>query len=375
MSAERVLNALVEPVEIDGLAIEVGASIGVAASPVHGVDADALLQHADVAMYEAKQGGTRIEVYSADRDDNDVRRLALVTELRHAIDGGQPRGPLPAAHRPARRPPGRRRVPRPLVQPQLRAGVAGRVHPDGGDHRPHRPLTEHVLQTSLAQCALLAGRRLRLRRLREPLDAQPHSTSDLCALVERHLTTAGVPGSALTLELTESCLIGDTDRTASVLNQLRTLGVRRVDRRLRHRVLLAELPQPAVRRRAEDRSLLRRWPSEPAVAHRPSCGPPPTWPTTSGCPSSPRASRTSTPGKPWPTTGCDIVQGYLIARPQSATQFTQWLARHQREDSSVAIDVTPMQSTTRGPGVDHDRPLRLLAPIVETEAGPLTVSS
>src|SRR5437773_780812 len=62
------------------------ASIGIAVAPQHGEDADSLLRRADVAMYQAKRRGTGVEIYTHDQDGNRPDRLALLGELRHAIE-------------------------------------------------------------------------------------------------------------------------------------------------------------------------------------------------------------------------------------------------------------------------------------------------
>jgi len=87
--AERVLARLVSPIEVEGQSFDIGASIGIALFPDHGQNASALLQHADVAMYAAKKDRSGYEVYVAGRDESSTRRLALIAELRRAIEEGQ----------------------------------------------------------------------------------------------------------------------------------------------------------------------------------------------------------------------------------------------------------------------------------------------
>jgi len=86
--ATRISDVVAQPVSMDGVTIEIGLSVGVALCPEHGTDATALLQRADVAMYVAKADHTRIELYAADRDKNSTDALALLGELRRAIDDG-----------------------------------------------------------------------------------------------------------------------------------------------------------------------------------------------------------------------------------------------------------------------------------------------
>jgi diguanylate cyclase (GGDEF)-like protein len=66
--ARRVLEAIREPLDLDGEPAEVGASIGVAVFPEHGADTELLLQQADNAMYTAKRGGLGVRLVGDDRE-------------------------------------------------------------------------------------------------------------------------------------------------------------------------------------------------------------------------------------------------------------------------------------------------------------------
>ena len=114
-------EALEQPFELGGFSLEVAASVGIAVFGEHGEDADALLQHADVAMYVAKGAHAGTAVYDAEQDTNDAERLALAGELRRAIEREelvvhyQPKADL------ADRPDRRRRGARPLDPSRARA--------------------------------------------------------------------------------------------------------------------------------------------------------------------------------------------------------------------------------------------------------------
>ena len=102
----RLVRALESRVALDGMEVEVRASVGIALAPAHGDDAAELLQRADIAMYDAKPSTRRLRLYEPDLDTTSPRRLMLVSELRAALDGDDIE-----VH----------------VQPQARRGDAGEV--------------------------------------------------------------------------------------------------------------------------------------------------------------------------------------------------------------------------------------------------------
>src|SRR4051794_8055029 len=87
--AERIVSALREPFTIDGVRLDVQASIGIAVSPQHGNDVETLIQRADVALYTAKEQRGCWAMYSPESDRYTVERLALLGELRAGLETGQ----------------------------------------------------------------------------------------------------------------------------------------------------------------------------------------------------------------------------------------------------------------------------------------------
>jgi diguanylate cyclase (GGDEF)-like protein len=84
-AALRLLELCREPFEIDGLQLQVGASIGIALAPLHAADARHLMRYADRAMYRAKENGGGIVVYAPDHDEDGLTRIDLLTDLRAAV--------------------------------------------------------------------------------------------------------------------------------------------------------------------------------------------------------------------------------------------------------------------------------------------------
>lgn len=82
-------EALREPMVVEGVPVGVGVSIGAACYPVDGDNPTALMKHADIAMYTAKRLGDRLAFYDASQNEHSLRRLALLGELRAAMDADE----------------------------------------------------------------------------------------------------------------------------------------------------------------------------------------------------------------------------------------------------------------------------------------------
>ena len=175
-------------------------------------------------MYEAKGNFRGHETYSPDQDSYSPGRLSLLGELRGAIEHGE----LGVAFQPKAA----------LGDGQV-VGAEALIrwrHPRRGDVPPDefmpiaehtgllRPLTLFVLTTALEQCVRwrAAGHELSVSvnlSVRNLLDV------DLPDQIVHLLARLGLPAAALQLEITESALIADPNRTLGVLRRLHDLGV------------------------------------------------------------------------------------------------------------------------------------------------------
>jgi len=84
--ANKLIRASQLPYEVDDMTLVVAASIGVAIYPEHGEDGKNLLQHADVAMYVAKQNKLGYSIYDPEQDQYSLTRFSMIADLRDAIE-------------------------------------------------------------------------------------------------------------------------------------------------------------------------------------------------------------------------------------------------------------------------------------------------
>ena len=223
-TARRLLDEMCAPLVLGGLLVDVGASVGVAVAPKDGTDLDALLQHADVAMYLAKDAGGGVESYDASRDRNTTQRLVMLGELRRAVAGDE----LEVHYQP---------------KADLRTGRVYGVealvrwrHPERGLVGPDdfiplaessgliQAVTAHVLDAAVAQVARWAELGLDLN-VAVNVSVRDLAGGQLTAHVASALDRHRVPASALLLEVTEGSLFAESHRAAATLRRLDVLGV------------------------------------------------------------------------------------------------------------------------------------------------------
>ena len=222
--AEKIRAALSVPFIVQGLTLDVRASIGVAFSPAHGKDVDTLIQRADVAMYLAKTAQSGCEIYAVEKDQYSASRLALVGELRNAIDHDE----FVVHYQP---------------KVDLRSGEVKGVEALMRWEHPLRklippdefiPLAEHtglieslttfVLNESLEQIAKWRDDGLDLK-VAVNLSARSLLNADFPEEVSRALKKWKVPPSSLSLEITEHTILTDPARAAGILSTLSSMGV------------------------------------------------------------------------------------------------------------------------------------------------------
>lgn len=322
----RVLAALAPPVNAGGRDIDVAASLGLALYPDDGNDSETLLCNADAAMYAAKAAGRNtFRFYNAAMNRRASQRLALESDLRRAVARNQ----LEL-----------------FYQPQVRsadgtlAGVEALLrwhHPERGLVSPVEfiPLAEEAgIITELGEWALNQAARqivawrergLAVPRVAVNLSPRQFHAADLAERLERILAEAGAPAHWIELEITESAAMQHPEGALKVLQRLRERGIQVAmdDFGTGHSSLamLRTLPLNVLKL---DRSFVQHLPASETDAAVASAVV--TLARRLGLSVVAEGVETEAQRQFLAASGCDLLQGFLFARPLPVTEFESWLA-------------------------------------------------
>jgi diguanylate cyclase (GGDEF)-like protein len=324
--ARRLRHALDQPILIEDLPLAVEATVGIAVSPEHGDSAALLVRRADVALHVAKAARSGFEVYSPKIDAHSKPRLSLLGELRRGIADGEL-----TLH----------------YQPQLDAvssalerveALVRWAHPVRGlllpaeflplaeQTRLIRPLTRWVIERALDDWRRWQDEGLDLR-VGVNLSARSLGDEELPVELATLLAEHGAPPGTLTLELTESAVMADPFRAASILGRLSRMGVRlALDDFGTGYSSLAYLKRLPVDELKIDRSFVAHMAADADDAA-----------IVRSTIELARSLRLRTVAEGVETGdalatlrafGCESVQGFLFARPLPAREMGEWARRH-----------------------------------------------
>jgi diguanylate cyclase (GGDEF)-like protein len=222
--ADKVLQAISEPFPIKGVNLRVTASIGIALYPEHAEDGEQLMQHADVAMYEAKMAQSGRACYARERDHHSLERLTLASELSRALETGEIEAHFqPKADACSRRIVGAEALVR------WRHPTRGLIGPDefvtvAEQTGLGRALTRRMLDLALRQVKAWRedGLDLHVAVNTTVADLQDtHFPAEVAAMLVDH----DLPPDVLVLEVTENMVLADPVRVGDVLAKLGELGL------------------------------------------------------------------------------------------------------------------------------------------------------
>jgi diguanylate cyclase (GGDEF)-like protein len=220
--AQHLVKALVEPFEIDGHRIDIGASIGIAMAPIDGIDADQLIKKADMALYAAKNsGGGKHCFFAAEMEQATQERRALELDLRKALGSEQFHlnfQPLVDLHT------GRVTACEALLR---------WTHPERGSVPPSVfiPIAEETgLIVALGDWVLHhacieAATWPHVVKVAVNLSPVQFRDRSLALQVVSALAKSGLSAKRLELEITERVLLEESDGTSAAMEQLNNLGV------------------------------------------------------------------------------------------------------------------------------------------------------
>jgi diguanylate cyclase (GGDEF)-like protein len=221
--AERVIETVSKPHDIDGHQVIIGTSVGIALGPTDGVDPDQLMTNADLAMYRAKsEGRGAVRFFQPGMDVCMRERRALECDLRKAL----PANEFELYYQPVVN----------LETGEI-SGFEALIrwnHPDRGLVPPSEfiglaeeigcivPLGEWIISQACAAAAIWPN------DLRVAVNLSPaqFTSPGLVPAVVRALASSGLAPERLELEITESVLLEQNDATLATLFRLRELGVR-----------------------------------------------------------------------------------------------------------------------------------------------------
>lgn len=341
-TARRILEAIRQPLTVDGHELHVGTSIGVAVDD-GSREVDELLRDADIALYEAKaEGKQRWSLHSRSMTVRAQQRRSLSAELAEALE----RHDLDVAFQP-------------MVA--LGSGTTTGFEALARWHHPERGLIPPMEFIAVAEDAGLIPalgelvlRRavdalVEWRRLRPDLDltvavnvsSRQVRDPGLVRSVARELQRSGLEGHRLLLELTESTMLDDTDQTHGVMHELRGRGVRfAIDDFGTGHSSLAHLHRLPVDRVKVDRSFIAELGvdggSDDLVRAIVQLG---------------RSLKLDVLAEGVETDqqrllldamGCTLAQGYLFHRPAPEADITRWLT-----DSAAHQDLLPRPTGPR----------------------------
>jgi diguanylate cyclase (GGDEF)-like protein len=225
--AKKIITAIATPFVLIGQEFRVTASIGISTYPLDGADAQTMTKNADIAMYQAKEDGkNNFQFYSEKLNANSLERLTLESSLRHALERGEFQ-----LHYQAKRD---------IASGEI-TGMEALLrwhNPDLGMVAPMQfiqvaeetglivPIGKWVLQTACLQNVAWQKQGLPHLKVAVNLSERQFGDEHLLRDVAEILKSTGLEANLLELEIHESLLIHDIEKTLKILTALKALGVK-----------------------------------------------------------------------------------------------------------------------------------------------------
>jgi diguanylate cyclase (GGDEF)-like protein/PAS domain S-box-containing protein len=333
--AERLIRDISSPITIKGLQVLIGASVGIAYAPQHGLDPDLLLRNADLALYRAKSAGRGCHrAYEPGMEKVVQERRDLERDLRAALTGKQF-----ALHYQPIVDTDRHEITGFEALLRWQSPTRGPVSP--ADFIPFAEeigfmpeLGRWVLETA---CVEAAGWPYELK-VSVNLSPKQFRQADLLGHIAATLETTGLPARRLELEITETAMIDDLHSATEILEKLRKLGIQiAMDDFGTGYSSLSFLRTLPFTRIKIDRSFVQDVESKPealAIIRAVSllCG-------SLGVSATAEGVETERQAEILRAEGCPELQGFLISRPCPASDVPGWIESYRRRYGAASLEL------------------------------------
>jgi diguanylate cyclase (GGDEF)-like protein/PAS domain S-box-containing protein len=225
--AQKIIDLLRQPFDLDGKETYVSASIGITLYPADSDSAEALIMSADAAMYRAKeQGRNNYQYFTRDMNQRALARVQMEAALRRALERQEFRLAFqPKAHLTTGRICGFEALLR-WQHPEKGVVPPAEFIPVLEDTGLIVPVGEWVLRSACAQIRAWQKSGLKVPPVSVNLSARQFEQQNLSEAVHRALSETGVSAELIEFEITESLLMNDPEGAARTLASLKESGVK-----------------------------------------------------------------------------------------------------------------------------------------------------
>jgi len=325
MIAERIIDRIAAPYEIEGNAMHVGTSIGITIFPEDGTDADTMIGNADMAMYQAKaEGKNTYRFYVEEMNANLIERKEMLEDMRQALQNDEFEL---------------------YYQPQVHLGNHGVVGAEAllrwkcpkrgfvspADFVPIAeqggliiPLGEWVIRAACRQIAAFDAAGMPMVRIAVNISTLQFRQKDLVDTVHAILKETQISPDRLEFEITESVVMADLESSIDMMKRLDEIGIRlAIDDFGTGYSSLSYLKRFPIQKLKIDQSFVQdveeSTDSEAIVNAIIGLGISMNLTTVA------EGVETQAHLDLMRTAGCDLVQGYFFGRPMPSDEFSIWM--------------------------------------------------
>lgn len=333
--ARLAIDTLEGPITLDHAVLIPELGAGLVLMPEHALNADDAIRRASIALADAREAELPIGCYSVGRDENHLRRLSIVADLKRAVEQNE----LTVHFQP--------KINMRTMRVESAEALVRWIHPEHGFMPPDEfiglaeksgnigLLTQWVLNDVIAQLAAWAAMGIEIKTAvnLSALDLQDDTLfSRILALLDLH----GVAPARLIVEVTESAMVKDTERALAMLAQMRDHGLTvSIDDFGTGYSSLAKLKDLPIDELKIDRAFVSN--IEPGTDEAMIIKAIIDLGHSMGLTIISEGVETQTEWDLLRELDNDVVQGYYISRPLTAGDFTQWwVERHLSEKRDAA---------------------------------------